>query len=176
MKLTKFQITVFTLYAVFMIFALSYGSDYGKAIGNQFVTFGINLLKVLPPAFILIGLFQVWVPRETITKHLGKNAGFKGYFWAILLAASTVGGILVAFPAATVLYKKGAGMKTILTYLGASASCRIPMTIFEISFLGIKFSLIRLAVSLPLIIMTSSLITSLISPIHFEENHPEKES
>ena len=46
-------------------------------------------------------------------------------------------------------------MGIVLAYLGGSAVCRVPMTIFEASFLGIKFSLIRLGVSIPLVILTS---------------------
>ncbi|HDP70096.1 MAG TPA: hypothetical protein ENN38_04715, partial [Actinobacteria bacterium] len=53
------------------------------------------------------------------------------------------------------LFKKGAKLGVIFTYIGASAICRIPMTIFESSFMGIKFSLIRLLVSIPLVILSS---------------------
>jgi uncharacterized membrane protein YraQ (UPF0718 family) len=52
------------------------------------------------------------------------------------------------------LYKKNARLSVIFTYLGA-AICRIPMTVFEASFLGIKFTLIRLLTSIPLIIISS---------------------
>jgi uncharacterized membrane protein YraQ (UPF0718 family) len=158
MKFTKFQVILFISYIAFIIISLVTGLDYGKEIGNQFLSFSLGLLKVLPPAFILIGLFEVWVPREVINRHMGQDSGFKGYFWAVVLAATTVGGIFVAFPVASSLYKKGAAMKIILTYLGASSACRIPMTIFEMSFLGPKFSLIRLVVSLPLIVIGAILI------------------
>ncbi len=38
-----------------------------------------------------MGLFEVWVKRETVEKHLGEGSGFKGHLWAIVLA-STMGG------------------------------------------------------------------------------------
>ena len=41
----------------------------------------------------------------------------------------------------------------ILTFLNASMISRIPMTIFEASFLGIGFTLIRFAISIPLVIL-----------------------
>ena len=78
-----------------------------------------------------------------------------GYIWIILLAGTTVGGLYVAFPVAYSLFKKGAKLGVIFTYIGASAICRIPMIIFESSFMGIKFSLIRLMVSIPLVILSS---------------------
>jgi len=118
------------------------------------------MLKVLPCAFILIGLFEVWVKRETVEKHLGEKSGFRGYLLGILLASTTVGGLYVAFPVAYSLYSKGAKLGVIFTYIGASAVCRVPMTIFEASFLGVKFSAIRLLVSIPLVVITSMLLGS----------------
>ena len=58
----------------------------------------------------------------------------------------------------TYLGKNNKFIGIIFTYIGASAICRVPMTIFEASFMGIKFSLIRLLVSLPLVIATSMLL------------------
>ena len=88
-------------------------------------------------------------------KHLGKDSGIIGYIWVVLLAGTTIGGLYVAFPVAHSLFKKGATLSVMFTYIGASAICRIPMTIFESSFMGIKFSLIRLIVSIPLVILSS---------------------
>ena len=105
-----------------------------------------------------IGLFEIWVKRETIERHFGERSGIKGYLWGILLASTTVGGLYVAFPVAYSLYNKGAKLGVIFTYIGASAICRIPMTIFEASFLGVKFSAIRLLVAIPLVIITSMLL------------------
>ena len=147
-------------YALFIIISLITGYGPGKEISMNFAVFSIGMIKVLPCAFILIGLFEVWVKNETIQKHLGAASGFKGYVWAVLLSGTTVGGLYVAFPVAYSLYNKGARLSVIFTYLGASALCRVPMTIFEASFLGLKFSIIRLLVSLPLVIVTSMLLGS----------------
>jgi len=46
----------------------------------------------------------------------------------------------------------------LLIYIGAAAICRVPMALFEISFMGVKFTTIRLLVSLPLVIITSILL------------------
>ena len=116
------------------------------------------MLKILPCAFVLIGLFEVWVKKETVEKHLGAEAGIRGYLWSFVLAGTTVGGLYVAFPVAYSLYRKGARLGVIFSYIAAAAICRIPMTIFEASFLGAKFSIIRLLVSLPLVIVSSILL------------------
>ncbi len=115
------------------------------------------MLKILPCAFILIGLFEVWVKKEVIEKHLGEESGIKGYAWVILLAGTVAGGLLVAFPVAYSLYNKGAKLSIVFTYIGAGI-CRVPMALFEISFMGVKFTTIRLLISLPLVIITSILL------------------
>ena len=161
-------IIIAIFYLVFIAGSFYFDFPQGKEIGNNFYTFTKNLIKVIPCAFILIGLFEVWVKKETIERHLGQNSGFKSYFWGILLASTSIGGILIAFPISYALFNKGARLSVVFTYLGASAICRVPMTIFEASFLGVKFSLIRLFVSLPLIIVTSILLEKYLLKQNYE--------
>lgn len=149
------KILALSAYILFILISFFVGFAPGKRIAGIFKTFSVDMFRVLPCAFILIGLFEVWVKRETVEKHFGKESGFRGYILAVLLAGTTVGGLYVAFPVAYSLYNKGAKLSTIFTYVGASAICRVPMTIFEASFLGLKFSLIRLFVSIPLVIISS---------------------
>ncbi|MBU1343986.1 MAG: permease [Proteobacteria bacterium] len=134
------------------------GFDPGRQVGQNFLTFAVSMLKLLPLAFLMIGLFEVWIKSETVEKHLGKASGVIGHLWAIVLAGMVVGPLYVALPVANALREKGAGTGVIFTYLGASAVCRVPMAIFETSFLGIKFTAIRFLVSLPLILMTSIIL------------------
>lgn len=140
----------------FLFIGVSYlmNFDNGEKTGEVFLNVLIEMLKILPCAFILIGLFEVWVKKETIIKHLGDNSGIKGYLWVLLLAGFSVGGLFVAFPLAETLNKKGASLKIIFTYLGFVGIFRIPMTIFEISFLGLPFTLVRLMVTIPLFLLT----------------------
>jgi uncharacterized membrane protein YraQ (UPF0718 family) len=156
--MTFFRIIGASCYILFLVVSFIVGFNPGKEIGYNFASFSVDMLKILPCAFILIGLFEVWVKRETVEKHFGEESGIRGYIWGILLAGTTVGGLYVAFPVAYSLYSKGAKLSVIFTYIGASAICRIPMAIFEASFLGIKFTAIRLFVSLPLVIVASILL------------------
>ena len=155
-------------YFLFLIISLALGFNPGKEIGYNFGSFSLDMLKILPGAFILIGLFEVWVKRETIEKHFGEESGVRGYIWAILLSGTTVGGLYVAFPVAYSLYSKGAKLSVIFTYIGAAAICRVPMAIFEASFLGIKFTAIRWLVSLPLVIVTSMLLGNYLTKRNYE--------
>ncbi|MFC2059694.1 permease [Chloroflexota bacterium] len=152
------RMAIMSSYAIFIGLSWIFGFSPGREISHNFTSFLLDMLKVLPCAFILIGLFEIWVKKETVKRHFGEKSGIRGYLWGILLASTTVGGLYVAFPVAYSLYSKGAKLGVIFTYIGASAICRVPMTIFEASFLGVKFSVIRLTVAIPLVIITSMLL------------------
>lgn len=130
----------------------------GQQMGQMFGSTVLVMLGLLPCAFVLIALFDVWVKRETIERHFGRGSGLRGYAWGILLAGMTVGGLYIAIPVAASLAKKGAQLSVVLAYLGFAGVCRIPMVMFEVSFMGWTFSAVRIAVSIPLIIVTSQLL------------------
>lgn len=169
MKPDKKRFSPWIFSAAFGIFILASwltGFEPGKEVGGNFATFSIHLLKILPCLFILIGLFDVWIKTETIEKHLGHGAGHWSYLWAVLLAGTTVGGLHVGLPVAHALYVKRARLGVVLTYLFCGSICRIPMTLFEATFLGWRFTAIRFAISLPLVIITSALLGR-----HLDRNH-----
>ena len=67
----------------------------------------IEMLSVLPPIFILLGLLDVWVKRETMIKYMGDNSGIIGVLLAFFLGSAAAGPLYAAFPVAGVLLKKG---------------------------------------------------------------------
>ncbi len=151
---------VLMAFATFAALSAYLGFEPGMRSASNFLSFVKSMVGLLPPAFLLVGLFNAWVKRETVEKHLGKDSGVMGYFWAIVLAGTMVGGLYVALPLCVVLQRKGASLGILLTFLNAAAVCRVPMTIFEASFLGIGFTVIRFAASIPLVILTARAISS----------------
>jgi uncharacterized membrane protein YraQ (UPF0718 family) len=151
--LKKYQSYIWIgLYTVFTILSLVVGFDPGKAIFSNFVQSFIEMITFIPFLFIIVGLFDVWVPKEKIQKHIGQGSGIKGIGLVVLLAMLQAGPLYGAFPVAYLLYKKGASIRNIFIYLGAFTSMKIPMLGIEIGYLGIEFSLVRTLVSLPLFI------------------------
>lgn len=142
-------------FCLFIAISFFTGFDPGREIGQTFFTMAVRMLQILPAAFVLIGLFEVWIKAETVKNNLGETAGLKGHLWAIVLAGIVVGPLYVSFPVAYAIMQKGARMGVVFTYIGASAICRIPMAIFEASFLGLQFTVVRFLVSLPLVLITS---------------------
>jgi len=133
--------------------SLLFGFSPGAAIYVNFQAYFIEMITFIPLLFILIGLFDVWVSKESIERHVGKDSGAKGIILVILLAMLQAGPLYGAFPVAHILYKKGASARNIFIFLGAFSSLKIPMLGIEIGYLGLKFTLARTLVSLPLFIL-----------------------
>lgn len=152
---------------IILFIILSVGSYFvgfkpGVVIYSSFNEFFIEMLSFIPFLFILVGLFDVWVPKETIEKHIGKESGLKGIFLVILLAMLQAGPLYGAFPVAYILYKKGASVRNIFIYLGAFSSMKIPMLGIEMGYLGIKFTILRTLISLPLFIIIGYIMEKMV--------------
>jgi uncharacterized membrane protein YraQ (UPF0718 family) len=146
----------------FSLGAKLFGFAPGEFLLGNLISYLKTLCLLLPPVFILIGLFEVWIPRQTIEKHFGKSHGAGAWIWLILLASTIVGGLYVSLPLSYALYKKGVRLRLVIAFLGFSTVCRIPMTFFEASFLGLKFTIIRYLIALPLIIFTAIILENII--------------
>lgn len=140
------------LFAAFAAFSFLKPFAPGKAIAGNFRMFFLEMAAILPLMFILIGLFDVWVSKERIMRHVGPQAGAWGIGWVILLAMLQAGPLYAAFPVAALLWRKGCSARNVFVYLGAFTTIKIPMLAFEVGFLGLKFSLLRALFSLPVFI------------------------
>ena len=149
------------LFAVFAVVSLLAKFDFGLKTMENFTGSFLEMIAFIPLIFILIGLFDAWVPKEVIEKHVGKDSGILGIIWVILLAMLQAGPLYGAFPVAYMLWKKGASVRNIFIYLGAFTTMKIPMLSFEIGFLGLKFSLLRTLISLPVFILIAVIMEQL---------------
>ncbi len=108
----------------------------------------MEMLSVLPPIFVLLGLLDVWVEKEVMMRYLGKDSGFKGMIMAFGLGAVAAGPLYAAFPVATVMLKKGSGLFNVFIFIGAWSTAKIPLLTFEASSLGFGFMLVRLIINI----------------------------
>ena len=122
--------------------------DLGKAALDNTLGSFKEMLSVLPPIFVLLGLLDVWVDRATMMKYTGKGSGFKGVLIAFLLGSAAAGPLYAAFPFAAVMLKKGSSLMNVLIFIGAWSTTKIPLLAFEASSMGPRFTLVRLALSL----------------------------
>ncbi|MDD4526922.1 MAG: permease [Candidatus Margulisbacteria bacterium] len=142
---------------------------------NNFWMFFREMIMFLPLMFVLVGLIDVWFPKEKVEKHINKESGIKGMFLVVLLAMFQAGPLYGAFPVAALLWKKGSSIKNIFIYLGAFSTLKIPMLSFEIGFLGLKFTLLRTLFTLPLFIIIGYIMEWALKDTDFEVKTVEKE-
>lgn len=162
-----------SLYCALLLLSFLLDIPIGIDIGRNFADFAQEMVVVIPSAFVLIGLFEIWVPRKAVERHLGQDGSrLAQWFWMLMLAGTAVGGLYVAFPIAAALRHKGARLGVVFSYIGLSGVSRIPMTLFEIFFLGVPFTVIRYLVSVPLVILFSELLGSQMERRGFEMADP----
>jgi len=108
----------------------------------------VEMLSVIPPIFILLGLLDVWVKKETMIKLMGEKSGFIGMLISFLMGSVAAGPLYAAFPVAGILLKKGSKLSNVLIFIGAWSTTKIPLLLFEASSLGLKFMITRFLVNL----------------------------
>ena len=158
----------FKKYLLFLLVVIAdgllwyYYPDRGISAITSAADYLIEMLLFIPPIFVLVGLLDVWVPRRIVEKHVGPDSGIKGVVISILVATAAAGPLYAGFPVAYALLKKGCRMANAVIFLGTWATIKIPMLMMEIKFMGLSFALLRLALTLPAIILTGYLLEKLL--------------
>ncbi|MEA4816166.1 MAG: permease [Lachnospiraceae bacterium] len=134
-----------------------------------------QMLFIIPPIFILLGLMDVWVPKETMVKYMGEGSGIKGMLLAFLIGSAAAGPLYGAFPVASVFMKKGVKFSNIMIFIGAWSTTKVPMFLFEVSAFGAKFAFTRLAVDIPGIIIIAYFLAKIMPKKEIEEIYKNAE-
>ena len=153
---------------------LPYPELAGRSARNW--TRGIgDVLVVIPPILVLIGLFDAWVPKAMVARNLGRQSGLRGVLLALLLGTGAAGPIYAAFPIGVTLLEKGARTANLVIFLGAWATIKLPMLMLESAFLGTRFAILRLALTLPGILACGFLVEALVPATAPESPAPNGE-
>lgn len=128
----------------------------------------LEMLTILPPIFLLMGLMDVWIPKQTMMKYMGKGAGIKGGILAFLLGSFSAGPLYAAFPMAAMFMKKGVSLTNVFLFISAWSTTKIPMMMFEVTQLGPRFALLRFSLNLLGIIVISLVIDRTTSQEDYE--------
>ena len=161
-KEVKRDILILGVILIITVILLSIFPDKRAPVLTVSQKFFIEMISILPAVMILMGLFSVFVPKEMVVKHLGKAAGAKAIFLGILMGALPTGPLYVAFPMASALLKKGAKISCIIAFLSAWACIKIPQEMVELQFLGFKFMIARLVLTIIFVILMGIIIEWLI--------------
>ena len=130
------------------------------AVRSSLVTWDYfkEMALIMPPVFILMGLMEIWIPKDKIQKWLGSGSGIKGVVIAVALGTLPTGPLYVAFPMTAALIRKGAGVTNMVIFLGSWAALKIPQLMVEIKFLGIAFTLVRFVLTLLALVLIGLLM------------------
>jgi hypothetical protein len=159
-----FPVVVVAAAAVAALAAPELGQRAGRTIG-----YGLReMLLFLPPIFVLLGLLDVWVPREHMLRAMGPGSGIRGGALAFALGSAAMGPLYAAFPIAAMLLRKGAALVNVLIFIGAWSTTKIPMFLFELGALGPAFAVTRLLVDIPAIVLIAFALTRLLGPREVE--------
>jgi uncharacterized membrane protein YraQ (UPF0718 family) len=148
--------------ALHLVLWLPFPALAQHSLRNWLVGIG-QVLVIVPSVLILLGLFNVWVPKEQVARNLGRGSGAKGVLLALLLGTGAAGPIYAAFPIGVTLLEKGARVANLVIFLGAWATIKLPMLLMESAYLGTRFALLRLALTLPGLIACGFLMEALLA-------------
>lgn len=168
MKVIK-KYSIFIISTILIILTFIWNKEVGvKAIDTVKFSFK-EMMLVIPPIFILMGLLDEWVPKETVVKFMGEGSGLKGIILSFLIGSAAAGPLYGAFPVATVFMKKGVKLTNVFIFIGAWSTTKIPMLLFEIASLGSKFAITRLLINIPGILIIAYTLNKLLGEKYKEE-------
>lgn len=140
----------------------------GSALNSAFFQF-ISMLKIVPPIFLLIGLLDIWVPRETMIKLMGEKSGMLGILIAFFIGTMSAGPLVAAFPVAQIMLKKGAKYANVLFFLTVWASAKLPILFYQATTLGLLYTLVTNVTLLVVYLIGTNIIEKMLS-------HEEKQA
>jgi uncharacterized membrane protein YraQ (UPF0718 family) len=123
----------------------AFKQDKGKAkksISKGWKQF-LNQLPLLIAIFLLIGIFDKFVPKSIVVNFIGKGKGFASVLRASVLGSIIMGPVSSEYPFGAVLLQKGATIAATAVFLDAWVMVGVITLPFEISVFGKKFALLR---------------------------------
>ncbi len=131
------------------LFSPAHVSDITKTV---YLTFS-KVIKIIIAVTLGIGLLQVWVTPEQISRILGKEAGWRGIILASTIPLILGGSLFVILPLVKALREKGARLAACIAFISAWSG-KAPLLPLEIEFLGLPFGVLRLVLTIPFALVT----------------------
>lgn len=124
-----------------------------------------KVILQIAPIFILVYFFMLlthyFVSNKFLKKHLGKEAGIKGWILAILAGILSMGPIYMWYPLLHDLQSKGMQNKFIATFL-YNRGIKLQWLPMLVLYFGLKYALVvlfvMLVLSIPQGILTEKLV------------------
>ncbi len=125
------------------IYAFKKNKNGGKKAAKKA---GVQFLKQLPmliSIFLLVGLFDKFVPKEMVVQVVGSGKGILSIFSSAFLGTVVMGPVSSAYPLGAILLKKGATITAVAIFLNAWVMVGFVTIPYEVSIFGKRFTLTR---------------------------------
>ena len=106
-----------------------------------------NNLAIVLAGFLIAGLIQVLIPKETIQNWLGIEGGVKAVLLGCLAGGLIPGSPYAVFPIAAGFYNAGAGLGSMVGFITAWALWSVSRLPVEIALIDPKVALIRYGIT-----------------------------
>lgn len=118
-------------------------------LGNLAAYLAAHVLLCLVPAFYIAGAMTALIPKESVTRFLGRNAPK----WIAYPGAALAGSVLAVCSCTIVplfagIYKKGAGLGPAITFLFFAPAANILALVYTGGVIGMDLAIARLVLSL----------------------------
>ncbi len=147
---------VFAVAALYAVAALASPERALQAASVALSTF-VGVAPIIVAVFAGLGLVQVFVDKQAMARHLGDRAGLPALLVAAAAGTILVGPVFVIFPLLKTMRDHGTSWAIITTTLTAWA-VKLPMVPLEIGFLGWRFSLARMTLTLVTAVVMGALM------------------
>lgn len=144
---------------VFLVIAIIAGAAcyywLGPEVFNESLEEDTALLgKTVPrilAALSIAGFIWVILPRDKLTKYIGRDQSIKSLILTMFASMLTPGGPSAAFSLLAILGSAGADRGVLVTYITGWSMLGIQrILVWDVPFMGADFSITRFLISLPL--------------------------
>ncbi|WP_099210078.1 permease [Thermococcus henrietii] len=122
------------------------------------VKFFVRILPTMLAIILIIGLMSGFVPPKTISRVVGREAGFIGVLTVAVLGAILQIPSLIAFPLAASLLNMGASLTSVAVFITTLTMIGFVTLPLEIKILGKRFALLRNVLSFVIAILIGLLM------------------
>jgi uncharacterized membrane protein YraQ (UPF0718 family) len=128
------------------LLSIGYYKGQGQHISglSRALKMTVDVLPLLICAFIVAGMVQVLLPKEFLSKWVGKGSGIRGILIGTVAGGLAPGGPYVSLPIAAGLLRSGASVGTMVAFMTGWSLWGVNRLPMEIGILGLNFALIRI--------------------------------
>lgn len=113
--------------------------------GKEALTAGFQIVKMIAPillvVFFLMALLNTFIDPKSISRHLGKESGARGWMIALLGGVLSHGPAYIWYPILSDLRKHGARDGLVIAFF-YTRSIKLPWLPLMISYFGLAFTVI----------------------------------